>query len=233
MKILGISGSPRNESTSGVYRTVKTVLEATGMQYELVSLRGKTMSGCIACLGCANDNVCKVKDDMQALREKIVGADAYVVGGANYYSSLNSITSAFFERWFQFRHREENTLWGKLAVAVGIGGTAGSAPADVIERYFLYNFVETVAKVAGRGAASCYTCGYGETCKVGAPYFLYGEGVRITPETTPDVMKDQGLMTAAMEAGRLLGNRLRDKHDRNAVTARMQARLMEAFKGAV
>ena len=40
MKILGISGSPRKESQSGVYKLVQTVLENTGCEYELVSLRG-------------------------------------------------------------------------------------------------------------------------------------------------------------------------------------------------
>jgi len=57
MKILGISGSSRNESTSGTYRLVKTVLENTGIDYELISLRGKNISGCISCLQCAKDNV--------------------------------------------------------------------------------------------------------------------------------------------------------------------------------
>jgi hypothetical protein len=48
-----------------------------------------------------------------------------------------------------------------------------------ITNSFLYNFVETVAKVTGQGAAACFSCGYGETCKVGIPTLLYGEGVKI------------------------------------------------------
>jgi multimeric flavodoxin WrbA len=163
MKILGISGSPRKESQSGVYKLVQTVLENTGCAYELVSLRGKKISGCIACLGCMKDNVCKVDDDLTGLRQKIVEADAYVLGAPNYYSTINATFHAFIERWFQFRHQTGNTLWGKVAVAIGVGGTAGQAPADAIEKFLLYNFVETVAKVAGQGAASCYSCGYGES----------------------------------------------------------------------
>ncbi len=58
MKILGISGSARGQETSGVYKVVKTLLEATGLGYELVSLRGKNIGGCVACLGCVKDNVC-------------------------------------------------------------------------------------------------------------------------------------------------------------------------------
>jgi hypothetical protein len=73
MKVLGISGSPRKKSTSGTYKLVKTVVENTGCEYEIVSLRGKQISGCIACLGCAKDNICKVKDDLRIPAGKTCG----------------------------------------------------------------------------------------------------------------------------------------------------------------
>ena len=151
MMILGISGSPRKEKKSGVHKLVMTVLETSGLEYEFVSLRKKSISGCIACLGCVQDNLCKVEDDLQPLREKILEADAYVIGAPNYYSGLNANTHALFERWFQFRHQEGDLLWGKLGVAVGVGGTEGHYPADDIEKFYLYNFIETVAKVSGQG----------------------------------------------------------------------------------
>ena len=233
MKILGISGSPRKEGQSGVYKLVQTVLENTGVEYETISLRGKSISGCIACLGCVKDNVCKVEDDLTPLREKIVTADAYVFGAPNYYSSLNAATHALMERWFQFRHQTGNTLWGKLAVAVGVGGTSGRFPADELEKFFLYNFIETVAKVTGQGAASCYSCGYGETCQVGIPSMIHGEGVKITPDMIPDVAKQPKVMAAAVEAGKLLGQRLTSGHDRMAVTQNMQKKMMAMFASAV
>jgi multimeric flavodoxin WrbA len=232
MKILGISGSPRKEETSGVYKLVKTVLENTGIEYELISLRGKKIGGCIACLGCAKDNVCKVGDDMSELRDKIVNADAYVIGAPNYYSTLNAITHAFMERWFQFRHQEGDTLWGKLGVAVGVGGMDGRFPADDIEKFFMYSFIETVAKVNGQGAAACYSCGYGETCGVGVPIMLYGKGVRITPEIIPDVSRQPEVMAKAADAGRLLGKQLINGHDRKAVTQNMQEKMMEMLKSS-
>ena len=229
MKILGIAGSTRKEDRSGVFSLVKTVLENTGCDYELIHLKGMKISGCIACLGCVQDNICKVEDDLAPLRDKIVAADAYVFGAANYYSTLNAVAHAFLERWFQFRHQEGDTLWGKLGVAVGVGGTSGQYPANDIERFFTYNFIETVAKVAGQGAASCFSCGYGETCKVGVPTMLYGEGVKITPDMIPDVTGQPNVMQAAAEAGRLLGLRLHQGHDRMVVTQMMQAKLMAMF----
>jgi multimeric flavodoxin WrbA len=229
MKVLGIAGSARKSNISGVHILVQTVLENTGCDYELVSLGGKQISGCIACLGCVQDNICKVQDAMAELRDKVVAADAYVIGAPNYYSTLNATTHAFMERWFQFRHQEGNTLWGKLAVAVGVGGTSGDSPANDLEKFFLYSFVETVAKVTGQGAASCFSCGYGSTCKVGIPTMLYGPGVKITEDIIPNVTKQPATMRAAANAGILLGKRLREGHDRLAVTQNMQQKLMSMF----
>ena len=233
MKILGISGSPRKETQSGVHTLVTTVLENTGIDYQLVSLRGKQISGCIACLGCVKDNICKVEDDLAPLRQAFVEADAFVIGAPNYYSTMNATTHALLERWFQFRHQTGSTLWGKLAVTVGVGGTSGGFPADDIEKFLLYNFVETVAKVSGQGAASCYTCGHGETCQVGIPAMVHGPEVKITEDIIPDVTKQPEVMAAAAQAGRILGERLRDGHDRQKVTGNMQAKMMEMFQGAV
>ena len=230
MKILGISGSARKASRSGVHALVKTVLEHTECEYELVTLGGKKINGCIACLGCVEDNVCKVKDDMALLRDKIVEADAYVIGAPNYYGALNALTHAFMERWFQFRHQAGSLLWGKLGVAVGVGGSDGIPPATDIERFFLYSFIETVAKVSGQGAASCFSCGHGETCKVGVPTMIYGEGVKITPDMVPDVTQQPGVMKMAKSAGRHLGHRLRNCHDRKQVTSKMMDVLMGMFK---
>ena len=229
MKILGISGSSRNESTSGTFKLVKTVLENTGIDYELISLRGKNISGCISCLQCAKDNVCKVKDDMYELRDKIVEADAYVIGAPNFYTTLNALTHAFIERWYQFRHQAGNLLWGKLAVAVGVGGSNGDAPVNDLERFFLYSFIETVAKVSGQGAAACFTCGYGETCEVGMPRMVMGDDVKITPDIIPDVEKQPDLINAAETAGKQLGERLSEGHDRKKVAEKMQQQLMAMF----
>jgi len=218
MKILGISGSPRKKDRSGAYKLVQTVLENTGCDYDFISLKGRKIAGCIACLGCVKDNVCKVEDDLAELRDKIVEAEAYVIGAPNYYSTFNAATHAFLERWFQFRHQE---------------GTAGQFPADEIEKFFLYNFIETVAKVSGQGAASCFTCGYGETCKVGIPNLLHGEGVKITEDIIPDVTKQPDVMATAVNAGKLLGERLRQGNDRTEVAQKMQEKMMAMFESAV
>lgn len=232
MKVLGICGSPRSEEISNSYKLLKTALDATGLETSMISLRGKKINGCIACLGCVPDNICKVNDDLADMRTMFLEADAYIVAAPNYYSGINGLTHALLERWYQFRHRDGDALWGKLAVAIGVGGGSGACVADRIETFMSYSFIETVAKVTGQGPACCFSCGYGETCNVGAVTMLFGPGTKITEDVIPDVTKQPDVMQAVADAGKLLGQRLTNGHDRAAVTEAVQKKMMEKFKSS-
>lgn len=211
MKVLGISGSPRKGSTTD--RLVQEVLAGCDCETEFVPLAGLHIRPCIACLGCVEDNVCVLKDDMAPLREKIVEADAYVMGAANYFATLNGLAHCFLERWYQFRHREGKALAGKLGVSVGTGGGDPMAPVQSIRTFFEYNQIECIGSVTATGPACCFTCGYGETCKVGAVHMFFGPGTKITPEITPDVEKQP----EKLEAARVLGSQLSRRLKRFAV----------------
>lgn len=206
MKVLGISGSPRTGQATDVL--VKAVLAGCECETEFLSLAGRQIAPCIACLGCVKDNVCKMKDDLAGLRPTIVSADAYVIGAPNYYNMLNGMTHAFLERWYQFRHQEGNALAGKLGVAVGVGGSGGEPVAANIKTFFQYNQIDCVGAVTAQGTASCFTCGYGETCAVGAIQMFFGPGTKITEEMTPCIEKQPEALARARGLGRALSDRL-------------------------
>jgi hypothetical protein len=189
-------------------RLVREVLAGVGCDKEFVSLAGKQIRPCIACLGCVEDNVCVLDDDMRALRPKIVEADAYVVGAANYFGALNGLAHCFLERWYQFRHREGKAVAGKLGVAVGVGGGKPEIPAEDIRRFFQFNQIECVGSVCAQGPASCFECGHWETCRVGAIHMFFGPGTKITPEITPDLAKQPDSIEAARRLGKELSDRL-------------------------
>lgn len=207
MKILAVGGSPRKGRTTE--QLVRGVMKGVECETEFVSLAGKTISPCIACLGCVEDNVCVLDDDMRDLRPKIVEADAYIIGAANYYGALNGLSHCFLERWYQFRHREGKAVAGKLGVAVGVGGGEPEKPAQDIQRFFEYNQIDCVGSVSAQGPASCFECGYGESCKVGAIHMFFGPGTEITDEITPDLSKQPEKMERARELGKQLSDRLR------------------------
>lgn len=206
MKVLGISASPRKGSTTD--QLVKEVLAGLECASEFVSLADMNIGPCIACLGCVEDNVCKRKDDMVDLRPKLVEADALVVGAPNYFAVLNGLGHCFLERFYQFRHREGKALVGKLGVAVGVGGGDPKAPAANIKSFFQYNQIECVGEITAQGPASCFVCGHGETCKVGAIHMFFGPGTKITDEIVPSLDKQLHVQEAARSLGKKLSDRL-------------------------
>ena len=110
--IVGISAGRQKGVTSAA---VKAVLEKSGMEYEYLSLSGKKISGCIGCVRCGADNVCKLKDDWNAIGATLLKADAIVFGAPNYGGTINALGHACLERMFCFRHREVFSLAGNWA----------------------------------------------------------------------------------------------------------------------
>jgi hypothetical protein len=208
MKVLGIAGSPRKGRTTE--QLVLAVLDACDCETEFVSLAGKDIRPCTACLGCVKDNVCVIRDDLAALRDKLVEADAYVVGAANYYNVLNAQSHCFLERWYQFRHNNPKIISGKLGVAVGVGGGMPQPVVDNIRGFFQYNQIDCVAEVTAQGPAACFECGYGEDCEVGAIHMFFGPGTKITEDMIPSLEKQPDALRAAKDAGSELSRRLRE-----------------------
>jgi multimeric flavodoxin WrbA len=202
MRVLGISGSPRSDETTD--KLVKTVLAQLECETEFISLANKNIKPCIACLACVEDNICKINDDMKHLRGKIVAADAYVIGAPNYFSMLNALTHCFLERFYQFRHREGDSVTGKKAVIIGVGGGDGTPVLQNLKTFLQYNQITCVGEMTAQGAACCFTCGYGESCKVGAIHMFFGADTKITPEIIPSLEKQPEKIKEAINLGKIL-----------------------------
>jgi multimeric flavodoxin WrbA len=181
--ILGISASGRQTRRDNGGRLlcgvneemVKYILEKTGEQYEYVSLGGKTIKGCQACLGCAKDNVCVLQDDWAMIRDLMFEADAVVFGAPNYYGTINALGHAFLERTFSLRHRERFPLAGKLNVIVATGSQENNPAEEYIRRVFRSNYMaEPIGVLKVGGISQCYQCGYGRQCAAGSVVARHG-----------------------------------------------------------
>lgn len=210
--ILGISASGRKDGVTS--EAVKAALEATGLEYEYVSLAGKRINGCIGCTRCATDNLCKVKDDWNEIGEKMLKAEAIVFGAPNYYGTINAIGHACLERTFCFRHRDVFSLKGKLGVVVGVeySRETQSPVQTFITKMMQSNKIEIVGSVAARGYSQCYTCGYGESCSIGNVVKDHGFLDEIKSEHCPPRFHEQkDAIDQAYRAGKLLTSTHRNR----------------------
>lgn len=183
--ILAINGSPKPHGN--LQRMLEKIVSDTGKEYELVHLSRLKINPCVGCVKCADTNRCVQKDDMAPLYDKIVNADALVVGAAAYFGHPNAFTHTFLERLFPLRHVRMVTK-GKPVATVAVGGhEAEKVAVDLSSRFSGYFECNIVGSIYFNSATPpCFVCGYGTTCRYGGPARWFApeqfENFRITPD---------------------------------------------------
>jgi multimeric flavodoxin WrbA len=144
MKVLGINGSPRKGgNTEILIREVFKVLEEKGIKTEIMQVGGKKVNGCIACMKCRKkaDGRCHQENDLiNKCIEKMVKADAIVIGSPTYFSDVTSATKALMEVAGYAIRGAGNPLRRKVGAAVVSVRRAGAIHTfDSINHFFLIN----------------------------------------------------------------------------------------------
>ncbi len=189
--ILAISGSPRKNRM--VHNTIKAILAGCKDEYEIISLSGKKISGCIACLQCAKDNICKLKDDWNDIGEKMKQADIIIFGAPNYYGTVNALSHCCLERTFCFRHKGGMTLKDKKAIIVTtqrVGANVESVK-EFIEYMLHSNQMKVIGEIRPYEYSQCYSCGEGKNCSVGSVVRVHGVLEEILPKHLPLEIEQQ------------------------------------------
>ena len=97
--VLIISASFRPNSNSHVLcQEVAKGVKAAGNKAEVVRLKDKNIGFCTGCYACQKLGKCVIKDDANAIVEKICRADAVVFGTPVYYFSIAGQLKALFDR---------------------------------------------------------------------------------------------------------------------------------------
>ena len=145
MKVVAFNGSSRKDGNTAILlRRVLAELEAKGAETELVQLAHKRFVGCTACLKCAEtqDNRCSgLKDDgLNECIEKMLAADAILIGSPTYYANCTATTQALMERAGYATRMNGNPLARKVGAAVVAARRGGAIHAfDSINHWFQIN----------------------------------------------------------------------------------------------
>src|SRR5512138_1223421 len=138
---LAVNGSPRpNGNTAALIESVLAPLRAAGVRTETVSLAGTALVGCTACGACraTEDRRCGIVDDpVNEIIEKMIAADAIVIGSPVYVGGVTSATKALVERVGYVARWNGEFLARKVGIAVVAAGRAGALSAlDQLHHFF-------------------------------------------------------------------------------------------------
>ena len=140
MKILAINGSPRKEgNTAAMLTAVLDVLKEGGAETELYQAGGREVRGCQACYKCKeHKGRCGIDDWVNEVYQKMVDADAIIIGSPTYFSDLTPETKAIIDRCGFVARMSGNALSRKVGAAVSAVRRAGGIHTlDSIQHFFL------------------------------------------------------------------------------------------------
>ena len=139
MKILAINGSHR--AGKNVATMLNIALEeaaALGAETELVELSELNIDFCVGCNRCLFKPDCSIKDDdMAELKEKMLAADAIILGSPDYFSNVTARMKNFMDRTRPM-HMVANALKGKVAGCVcmcGLDHCGAEQTVETMERW--------------------------------------------------------------------------------------------------
>ena len=151
MKILEICCSPRKGNTEWLMQKLVEITKKKDAETELITLKDKNIKPCDGCLACEKTNKCHIRDDMQEIYDKMLSADAIVLGSPTYMDAPTSSAMNFIHRMYP--------LYGKIkgkrfaSVIVGqVTGADGITSRGKVEDYF--KSIASLFELDYRGAIS-------------------------------------------------------------------------------
>lgn len=144
MKVVAFNGSARKDgNTAFLLRRVLSVLEAEGIETELIQLAGQEIHGCTACRTCfeTRNQTCVITSDkVNEYIQKIVEADGVILGSPTYFGMMSPEMKALIDRAGFVCRASPDTLKYKVGAAVAVARRAGAMTTfDAINHFFLIN----------------------------------------------------------------------------------------------
>ena len=134
MKVLMINGrTHKNGSTYTALTIIGEELKKYDIDYEIMWVGNKAISGCIACSSCKQTGKCFVDDIVNEFMEKGKTCDGFVFGSPVYYASATGQITSFMDRLFMVGRQ---SMKYKPAVAVVCQRRSGATNTyDQLNKY--------------------------------------------------------------------------------------------------
>ena len=127
MKVLLINGSPHaNGCIATALGLASDVLNAEGIETEIIHIGNKDIRGCIACGRCKTAGRCVFNDLVNETAPKLAEADGIVVGSPVYYGQPNGTVLSFMQRLFYSCGCDLHMKVGASVVSCRRGGNSGT-----------------------------------------------------------------------------------------------------------
>ena len=192
MLIIGISGSPKSESSNTRFLLEKALEAVSDGQTMLLNISDFKIHHCTGCDSCVRKKPCpqSADDDMPEIEKKLIAADGIIIAAPSYFTSVPGVLKDFIDRSRAMKmndHQLKNKVFGAITYG-GLRYGGQEHVVDFLNRYALGQGMIVVGSV-------------GSPVKHGT----FGSGSLQTDEGSWRSAKDDDL---AVKGSALLGTRV-------------------------
>ena len=149
MKIFGICGSPRKNTTDFIIQNALDKLNNDGFETELFSCAGKTIKPCMHCDYCLKNNKCIIEDDMLDVYENLQNADGIILATPVQSGGISSNLSTIMDRTRALEAIDNNLLRGKIGMSIAVGGDRTGGQDFAHLKNITYFMIHGIIPVSG------------------------------------------------------------------------------------
>ena len=130
-RILVLLGSPhRNGTTAVLARRFTEGAEESGCAVKMIQCSDLDVRPCMACHGYGCEGPCRIRDDMDIVRDEALGSDVIVYVTPIYYAGVSAQLKAVMDRFYGFNREFKSRGFGMALITAAHERTmASTAPA--------------------------------------------------------------------------------------------------------
>jgi multimeric flavodoxin WrbA len=143
-KVLLISGSPKKTgNTMQAMQVCADKLEELGLETEIVTLSGLSISACIACGKCSHTGACIQDDGLNEIIDKVRYARGLIIGAPVYFGTARGDLMNLLQRLGMVSYNGDRFLSWKVGgpIAVNRRGGATSTIQEMLMFFFINDMI--------------------------------------------------------------------------------------------
>jgi len=153
MLIIGISGSPKSESSSTRFLLEKALEAVSDGQTMLLNISDFNIHHCTGCDSCVRKKPCpqSADDDMPEIEKKLIAADGIIIAAPSYFTTVPGVLKDFIDRSRAMK-MNDHQLKNKVFGAITYGGLRYGGQEHVVDFLNRYALGQGMIVVGGVGS---------------------------------------------------------------------------------
>ena len=147
--ILGICGSPRDQSTEYVLKEALRMLGEKGFETKFWTVKGNSLEFCEACDYCIKNKECVIQDDMQDLYVLLSEAKGIIFASPVYNGGVSAQIKAVMDRTRALVAGDKNVFKGKVGMGIAVGGDRNGGQEFALMQIHSFYIINGMVSVGG------------------------------------------------------------------------------------